>query len=107
MALNVNFPENKTNYVILFLVGDVNITYSVDGLEQAFKNISTNNKLACSVNSDLLQVDGLLRVDSIQLLETFSVIPCLGGEAIKLKCGIVPFGNVDSFLSKHQLFIKY
>ena len=43
----------------------------------------------------------------LQWFESYETVDCLGGKAIKTHNGIIPMGNVDSFLSSSQLELKY
>ena len=59
------------------------------------------------VTCDEVNLEGLLGVDSIQYFAGMTIGSCLGGMAFMMRDGVVPFGNVDSFLTEKQLTLKY
>ena len=106
-CLNINFNEGST-FPVPFLVNrDFNLDFTIDGLQSATSNIGESFKLLEKFNSDNIKLEGLLGVDCIQYLRQCDVVSCLGGKALKLYNGVVPFGNIDSFLNSHQLTCKY
>ena len=57
---------------------------------------------------DHVVLDAILGVDALQFFTRFETVPVLNGVAFKLKNGsIVPFGNVDNFLSDFQVKETY
>ena len=87
---------------------DVKIAYVIDGLSQAYANISKKFP-QCSLpcKSDEVTLEGLIGIDAIQCLADFELVPCLGGAVFKYGNCVSPFGNVENFLSKSQLLQKY
>ena len=49
----------------------------------------------------------LLGVDALQFIGNLNVISCLNGSAFQLSDGLVPYGNVDAFLTPKQIAVKY
>ena len=107
MCLSIDFQEGH-RYAVPFLVNDdFNLNFSVDGLNKAFNNLKSRYQVAENFDGDYVRLEGLLGVDSMQYLQLCELITCMGGKAFNLQRGIVPFGNVDSFLTNPQLTSKY
>ena len=68
IGLNIKSQENAPEYVVPFYIGDVNISYSVEGLFDAFQNIKSKLNLSCEVSNDTMVLEGIIGVDCIQLL---------------------------------------
>jgi len=96
------------NFVIPFLVNDeFDLNLTISGLKEAHHNISKSHMLQEKFLSDNVVLDGLIGVDVLQCIKQLELVPCLGGSAFRMASGIVPFGNVDSFLNRQQLQGKY
>ena len=107
-SLNIDLNEDNKGFLIPFLVDEsLDISFKIDGLRAACRNISQIYTLGFDFSSDEVKLDGLLGVDSIQCFNEFKMISCIGGVAYKLKKYVVPYGNIDSFLSSSQLEKKY
>ena len=107
-CLNVDFGDRSKDKVFPFLISkDVELSYTVDGLKLAHDNVSKHLKLAEQFSSDEVKLEGLLGIDAIQLLSDYKLVQCLNGQAIEFSSGLVPIGNVDSFLTEKQLVNKY
>jgi len=105
-SITVNTGKNKCS--IPFLINDsFDLRLNIDSLVDCHDNISKRFKLQEKLDSDQVLMEGLLGVDMIQCLGQLSTISCLGGTAFKLSSGIVPFGNIDNFLTNEQLKMKY
>ena len=106
--LSIDFHDGRKPFRLPFLINDkFDLNYRVDGLKTVCTNLSQSYKLADNFNSDEICLEGLLGVDAIQLFNKFEFVTCSGGKAISLANGIVPIGNVDSFLTRPQLKLKY
>ena len=107
-SLSVQFMDQKQSFLIPFLVSDdCRLSYAVDGLHDAHDNISQKFNLTHRADSDTIQLDGLLGVDCLQFLSGFNVVQCLGGVAFKFRNHVIPYGNIDNFLTDSQLAKKY
>ena len=106
-SLLINFQENRDTLMQFLISRDFDISYSIDGLKMAFDNISAHHKMADVCHQDEIHLEGLIGVDGIQLIRNFAFVPLLGGIGIRLSSGVVPIGNVDSFLNSAQLEEKY
>jgi len=94
--------------VLPFLVNEkFDLQFKIDGLTEAFRNIGEEFKLASSVDSDDVKLDGLLGVDAIQWFSEFELVDCLNGKAFKVQNGVIPTGNIDNFLTDAQMRQKY
>ena len=58
-------------------------------------------------NGEEVKLEGLLVVDAIQFFPKIESIQCMNGSAFSYAEGIIPFGNVDHFLTKTQILQKY
>ena len=103
------FNVNGSRAVLPFFIDyDFKLSYTIDGLSKAHDNISKTFTLADKLNNDYVELGGLLGVDALQYLPKMNIVSCLGGSAFELSDGsMVPFGNVDNFLSYKELFNKY
>ena len=107
-SLSIDFMDNRKSFVLPFLVSDsCRLTYTIDGLCDAHSNIAQKFTLAHHATSNVVELDGLLGVDSLQFLKKMNIVPCLGGVALELSTCVIPFGNVDNFLTEDQLLNKY
>ena len=107
ICLSVDLDEGK-RYSVPFLVHDnFNLGFTIDSLTEVSENINCKYKLREKFDSNEVHLDGLLGVDCIQYLQQMNLITCMGGKAFELRNGIIPFGNIDSFLYSSQLATKY
>jgi len=105
-SVSVNLDDRK--FVLPFLINDsFDLKINIDGLAQAHSNVSQKYLLQDRLVSDDVVMEGLLGVDTLQCLGQLDLVDCLGGSAFKLPSGIVPFGNIDGFLTREQLCSKY
>ena len=107
-CLSLNIGNSNKYFPVPFLVDrDFNLSFSIDGLRNACLNIGKVHRMAESFDADYVHLDGLLGIDALQYLQHYRVVPCLGGSALQFDHGIVPFGNIDTFLTDRQLTVKY
>jgi len=105
---SVSVNLDNRNFSIPFLINnEFDLRLQIEGLNQCHNNICRKHKLHEKVKSDTVIMEGLLGVDVLQCLSKFNMVPCLGGSAFELSGGLIPFGNVDGFLSNSQLRSKY
>ena len=109
VTLTVSFKKNE-NFQLPFLVDP---TFSIDMeipmLTEAITNLQNNNfKLANTFDqkSNKIAINCLLGVDFLQHLSQFSIIKCINGSAFLTSNGIIPFGNVSSFLKQIPSVVK-
>ena len=50
-----------------------------------------------------IKVDGLIGIDVIQFLEPFNQRNILNGKAFEVYNGLVPYGNIESFLFPNKI----
>ena len=106
VTLEVFLPSGR--YVVMPLLVDDNfkIVMNVKGLKQAVKNFKNLNiKLAgeYSESDNQLAVQGLLGSDLIQFISELKAVKCINGTALEVASGIIPHGNIDSFLYPNQI----
>ena len=97
---------NERKLPLQVLIDDsFDIKFDILDLNKALSNFKNlNYKLSADFNnSDIVSVQGLVGVDIIQFMEPISKIKVMNGTAWKLQSGIVPFGNVCSFLYPKQV----
>ena len=83
------------------------LQFSIRGINDVIDNLKPKYKLAkVDFESENIKLEGLLGVDCIQHFRDFQVVRCMNGSAFKICNKIVPFGNVDLFLSEDQLARK-
>jgi len=101
IAVTVDLGQRK--FSIPVLINDsFDLSLNIVGLAQCHANVSRKYKLQEHLTSDEVTMEGLLGVDVLQCLGKFELISCLGGATFDLPSGVVPFGNVDSFLPLYQ-----
>lgn len=105
-CLTINL-DNKYVSVPLLIDDSFNLSLNINGLEEAHDNITSQYKLAGRPLTNEVHLNGLLGIDVIQYLDHCDMVPCLGGMAFNLSTGIIPFGNIDNFLTTEQLVKKY
>jgi len=105
-AVTVELGDKK--FVIPFLINDsFHLTLNINGLKESHANISKYHDLHDHLTTDEVVLNGLIGVDVLQCLEKLELVSCMNGAAFKLSTGLIPFGNVDSFLTRKQLQDKY
>jgi len=108
LETSVSLHLGNQKFVLPVLVNDeFDLSFCVNGLPTAHDNISQRFNLTEKIRSENVVLDGLLGVDALQCFADMQTVDCLGGKAIKLPFGIVPYGNVDNFLTGPQLESKY
>jgi len=107
--LSVNFCDQLENFQLNFLIDKkFSLEVSVNGLDDAINTLRGEFPLADSAflaagSQETCKLDGLLGVDAIQFFTNFSLISCRRGAAFQYTGGIIPFGQVENFLSKQQI----
>ena len=106
--LSLSVTVGEVSSVLPFYVDPTfDLSFTIDGLRTALKNVGKKFTLADPINSDEVVVEGLLGVDALQYLN-LKTIPCLSGVAFQLDdASIIPFGSIDNFLSYRELIEKY
>ena len=113
MSMTIKFSAHSGGYTIPVLIDrEFSLNFEIDSLSEAMSNIKQKFKLAdsnfdCAIIKETVELEGILGIDAIQLLDQFAIVPCCGGSAFQLKNCVLPFGNVDNFLSASQLNNKY
>ena len=106
-SLSLKIGDDKSIVMPFLFDSNFNLSFRIEGLSLAHKNIEKKYKLAETLVSDQVILDGILGVDALQSLYKLEMVSCLGGVALKFKNGLVPYGHVDNFLSNEQLENKY
>ena len=103
LGIEINF--NKTLSLSFLVDDEFCISFEILNLRKALSNFNKlNYKLSAEFeNSDVVSVQGLLGTDMIQFMSPINSIDIMNGTAFKLFSGIVPFGNIDSFLYPKQV----
>ena len=98
-------PNSRFTLPVLVDQGfDINL--NIPGLSTVLSNLKKLDfKLASEYVgcSDTIKVQGLLGVDILQFVDTFSKINCMNGAAIKFPFGIAPFGDLRHFMYSDQV----
>ena len=111
VSLNLGFLDQKGDLLVPMLVDEgFNLSFEVPSLSAAINNLRLNHKLADSSFdslSDLVQLDGILGVDVIQCFRDFQLSFVGKGSIFCYNDAIIPFGNVEHFLSRKQALQMY
>ncbi|CAL4109993.1 unnamed protein product, partial [Meganyctiphanes norvegica] len=95
------FTGVSKHYPKLVLVDDqFDINFKINGFAKALENFKSNGYRLAAVHdeSDQISVQGLIGVDLIQHFSEISKIKCIGGAAWSTPLGVIPFGDINSFL---------
>lgn len=93
----------------IFFDDDLDLNFKVNGLSQAIQNLKgagiklADKAFSGSVTDNVDDIEGLIGTDLLPYFQQFNLTSIEGGSAIMLPQGIVPFGDVLSFLSKNQV----
>ena len=109
VCISLNLSDNCSDFQLPVMADDnFHLNFKIEFLDQALSNLQTKFNLAdFEHEGDCVNLEGLLGVDVIQFFPKFEVIKCMNGSAFSYASGIIPFGNIDHFLSKDQLLRKY
>lgn len=105
VSLLFSFPRNINMQMPVLVDESFSLQFRIYGLKDAVNNIKAQNKLADVAFDNQSQdviLDGILGIDLIQCL-TFTTVPCMKGFAFDIGGSIVPFGNVEHFLTRPQV----
>ena len=106
----LNLTANCKVKVPVLIDDDFNLSFEVESLSDATANIKKCFNMSdpnLGLNSNTVEVEGIMGADLIQHLPSFDKVKCINGYAFSLANGIVPFGSIDNFLTKAQLISKY
>ena len=105
IMLNVKVAGNNFLPLPILIDNSFEISFNITDLNKALMNFREKNiKLAAKYeHSDEISVNGLIGCDYIQFIQPFEQISLMNGSALKLPCGICPFGNIIHFLKKNQI----
>ena len=112
VSLSVDIRDGHKEFLMPFLVErNFELKFEINSLNSALTNIERNHALADSAflteRGELVELDGLIGVDIIQYFTQFSLTKCMNGSAFVVNDKLIPFGNVDNFLTKKQFSDKY
>ena len=99
------FTSFSKHFPKLLLVDEqLDINFRITGFSQALENFKSKGYRLAGTHeaSDTITVQGLMGVDLIQYLPEISKINCMKGSAWSTSLGIIPFGDINSFLSSEQ-----
>ena len=90
----------------LFFDPDCAIEMTLENLGLAVENISREHDLAdfsFSVDSDVIKLDGLIGADILQFFPDFESRRLLNAKALIIHGKVIPFGNIEGFLTPQQV----
>ena len=105
ITLEIEISPKKQIPLPLLVDDEFCIKFCIDGLQKALCNFKKFN-VNLSANfgdKDEVHVDGLLGIDIINLLEPFNHERLFNGKAFNVFNGLVPYGNIESFLFPNQV----
>ncbi|XP_047735922.1 uncharacterized protein LOC125177710 [Hyalella azteca] len=107
ISLLFDLEEAGGRVQLPILVSDeFRLTFAMRGLGLVTENISRIAPLADSsfTNcSDTVELEGLIGIDVLQFLKDFHVVLCLRGSVFSLAGKLIPFGDVENFLTSSQI----
>ena len=110
IAVFVDFGDGSRYQVPIYVDPNFSISYNIPSLPEAVSNIGSRYPLADEnlfEKETNVELQGLIGVDIIQYMENLKVVKCMNGSALQLNEKIIPFGDVDHFLTDDQLNLKY
>lgn len=72
---------------------------NLSSMLRTFRNMGCSLAGQFEEGTDLITIEGVIGLDLIQNLDPFKLVPCLGGRAFSVPSGLIPFGDLDSFIS--------
>ena len=105
-SLTVHLPSGRHLVLPILVDHGFDIKLNVQHLNLAIQNFKQNNiKLAANFDNvkGVLPVKGLVGSDIVQFLKEMRVVGCMNGSALQLASGLLPQGNIDSFLYPEQI----
>ena len=112
VELQLDLTKTKRLEIPFYIDPLFSLEFSVSKLHDAIRNIKTMYKMADvkfvedSVSDDIC-LEGLLGVDVLQYLDSFFLMKCLNGSAFSIDGALIPFGDVNKFLSPKQISDNY
>ena len=104
-------PDSEFIPLPILINNEFDLQFDIDGLSNAIANVRKKARLADNEyvfhNGNCVKLEGLIGVDCAQFFRTLCLIKCMNGSAFQCDAGIIPFGNVDHFLTKEQNAAKY
>lgn len=108
--VSLNFALPQQSYITRDVLIDDNfqINLHMPTYQDAISNLLAKDiKLAVTYEGrlppEIVQVDGLLGVDILQYLQCKGTVKCFNGVAYEYPNGLVPFGDIDTFLFPSQI----
>lgn len=110
--VSVNLGDNNNTFNIPFYVDSkFDLKFDMVDMPVAAANISAKFELADSgfkdMKGDCVQLEGILGADALQFFKQFTRVDCMNGSAFSIPNGVLPFGNIDNFLTWPQICRKY
>ena len=102
----VNLDGTQNIYLPFLIDTKFDLKFRISALPTAMENISEHFKLAdeeISNRNDVIKLDGLLGIDAIRHFKQFETVTCLKGKAFSISNGIIPFGDIEDFLTIEQM----
>ena len=111
-CLSLDLRDGRGHLPLPVLVDEkFDLKFDIDSLPEAINNISSKFRLADTAyttdRKSTVQLEGLIGSDIIQFFDQFNITKCLNGSAFKFCDKLIPFGNIDNFLSLRQVTDKY
>ena len=106
-ALNLYTGTEKI-FIPFLVSNDLYLDFEVNGLKLALYNLKYNgyeladNFLNNLDSEEVRGVQGLIGIDVLQFIKPFSFVNCMHGTAIQVNQGLVPFGDINHFLTSNQ-----
>jgi hypothetical protein len=107
LSLNIDLLDHVNKLQIPVLVDkEFQMSFDVCFLGRAVRNLQSVYQLAdigLTDETDTVELEGILGVDVVQCLTTFELVSCMMGTAFRFGSKIIPWGNVEHFLSKKDV----
>ena len=101
-------PKCKVELPVL-IDDNLLLNFKISGINCALTNLMDNGfeladtSFAHDVDHSIINLGGLIGTDILQFFPKFELIKCMNGSAFLTNEGIVPFGNVNHFMSLAQI----
>ena len=112
VGVSIQFSGESDSVPVSIIIDErFNLEFEIDGLLETLSNLKRSYHLAdedyYNQTSEVVVLEGIIGVDAIQFMTNISSINCMNGTAFLSDNTILPYGNVDNFLTKQQLARKY
>ena len=106
LSLSIDFSDGLGyRQLPVYIDKNFHLEFHIDKLNYAMQNLGEDTLADTQAVSsgDLVKLEGVLGVDSIQFFGDFRKVKCMRGAAISIGGKLIPYGDIQHFLTKEQI----